>query len=258
MEVTMAQVVDYVASLSLLAKQIHDQINLLIDHPGEKGRAGEHIVRSLVRSVLPKKFSIGTGFIVTSTGKKSSQIDIVLFDEQMNAPVSLVGDIGIFPFECVYGTIEVKSSLTSEALSQTAVSIGAVRKFKQEKFYQAHFVNVDAAGNQQFTWGELQGALAPRSYIFAFDTPYRSIEGLERALEKASSKYDAFFHGVIVLKKDWFICQLATKREEPKRFIRKPGRAICDFVLKLSKDTIRYRMYPANMERYLGPPEEEL
>ena len=65
-----AQVADYVEGLSLLAKQINDQVHLLIDHPGEKGRAGEHIVRSLVRNVLPKKFSIGTGFIVTSTGIK--------------------------------------------------------------------------------------------------------------------------------------------------------------------------------------------
>jgi hypothetical protein len=87
-----ARVADYAQNLSLLARQLNEQVSLLIDHPGEKGRAGEHIVRNLVRSVLPKKFSIGTVFIVTSTRKRSPQIDIVLFDEQMNAPISLVGE----------------------------------------------------------------------------------------------------------------------------------------------------------------------
>jgi hypothetical protein len=211
-----------------------------------------------VRNVLPKKFSIGTGFIVTSTGKKSSQIDIVLYDEQVNAPISLVGDIGIFPLECVYATIEVKSSLTSESLSQTARSIGKVRKFKHAKYYQTHFVQIDSEGNSKFTWGELQGTLAPRSYIFAFDTAYRSIGGLETAMKNASLKHGAFFHGVIVLNKDWFVYQRATRKNAPKEFVHKPGRAICDFALKLSKDTIRYRMYPANMQRYLGPPEDEV
>jgi hypothetical protein len=182
----------------------------------------------------------------------------VLFDEQMNAPISLVGDIGVFPLECVYGTIEVKHALTSGTLSQTALSIGKVRKFRRAKYYQTDAVHVDSEGNSKMVWGELRSTLAPRSYIFAFDTSYRSIEALEKALEKASCNHDAFFHGVIVLNKDWFVYQLATKKHKPKRFTHKSGRAICDFALKLSKDTIRYRMYPASMQRYLGPPEDEL
>jgi hypothetical protein len=254
----MARVATYVQSLSLLAQQLNEQVHLLIDHPGEKGRAGEHIVRNLIRSVLPKKFSIGTGFIVTSTGKRSPQIDIVLFDEQMNAPISLVGDIGVFPVECVYATIEVKHTLTSNTLIQTAQSIGAVRQFKPDKYYQTHAPQIDGSGNVSLVWSEVPGILAPRSYIFAFDTSYRSIEALQRAMEKASSKHDAFFHGVIVLNKNWFVYQLATRKPEPKKFGYKAEAAVLDFVLKLSKDTIRYRMYPANMERYLGPPEDEL
>jgi hypothetical protein len=169
----------------------------------------------------------------------------------------LVGDIGVFPVECVYATIEVKRTLTSDGLLQAARSIGAVRKFKRDKYYQTHLPQIDASGDVSLVWSELQGVLAPRSYIFAFDTTYRSIDGLERAMEKASSTRDAFFHGVIVLNENWFVYQLATRNGEPRKFRQKTGTAVRDFVLKLSKDIIRYRMYPANMERYLGPSEEE-
>lgn len=253
----MAHVADYVEGLSLLAKQMNEQVRLLIDHPGEKGRAAENIARSLIRAVLPKKFAIGSGFIVTSTGKRSPQLDIVLFDEQMNAPISLSGEIGVFPIECVYGTVEVKHRLASFTLAQTARSIGQVRKFKPEKYYIAPILEDYGDGNTKMRWVEHQGTLAPRSYIFAFDTSFRSIEALEKAMESASSRFGAFFHGVIILNKDWFVFQYATQKGKPKKFARKSSRAICEFALKLSKDTIRYPMHPANMRHYLGPPEDE-
>jgi len=254
----MAHIASYVEGLSLLSQQLNDQVRLLIDHPGEKGRAAEHIARSLIRAVLPKKFAMGSGFIVTSAGKRSPQLDIVLFDEQMNAPIMLTGEIGIFPFECVYGTIEVKHKLTPETLTQTAISIGKVRQFRPAKYYVTSIAQPDSDGNTRVRWVEHEGTLAPRSYIFAFDTSYRSIEALQKAMERASSTHGAFFHGVIVLSKDWFVSQLATKKNKPKRFAKKSHRATCEFALKLSKDTIRYPMYPANMRRYLGPPDDEL
>jgi hypothetical protein len=55
------RIAGYVDGLALRAHQINEQVRALIDHPGEKGRAAEHIVRGLVREILPRKFSIGTG-----------------------------------------------------------------------------------------------------------------------------------------------------------------------------------------------------
>lgn len=255
----MHRIADYVAGLSALSNQLKDQVHALVAHGGEKGRAAEHIVRTIVRTILPKKFSVGSGFIVTSSGRSSGQLDIVLFDEQMNAPISLIGEIGVFPFECVYGFIEVKHALTWQAIQQTAMSIGQIRKFRSEKFYQAPMAYQDEQGRFGVQLFKFNGKLAPRSYIVAFDTSYSSIEALEAAMKKASDKFDAFFHGVLILnaKKDWFVRQYATKKGKPKKFVSTRSNAMKAFALKLSKDTVNYPMYPADMEQYLGELERE-
>lgn len=254
----MTKIGRYVDNLALIARQVSEQVNSLIDHPGEKGRAAEHIVRGMIRVLLPKKFSIGSGFIVTSDDKRSAQLDIVLFDETVNAPLSLVGDIGVFPVECVYAAIEVKSYLDSAAIVQTAKSIKTVRGFKEHKYYRATRLQIGKDGNS--IWEkriEKVGTLAPRTYLFAFKTSFKTIAGLQRAIERASHTHEAFFHGVIVLNKDWFIFQHATKKGLAKKFSSRTGNAVKEFALKLSKDTIQYPMHAANMERYLGVLEQE-
>jgi hypothetical protein len=259
----MTKVARYVDALSLRAKQINEQVRGLIDHPAEKGRAAEHIVRGLVREILPKKFSMGTGFVVTANDKRSPQQDIVLFDEQLNAPLVLAGDIGIFPIECVYATIEVKSSLTKATLIDAAKSIGKLRKFKEEKVYDRSVTlygqQIDPSGVIYVaSSGSDRQLIAPRSYIFAFRTTLTE-QSLMSLLEEASEQHGAFFHGVVILQKDWFAFQGATRVGVPKRFGIKKKHAINEFALKLSKDVLRYPMYAAHMEPYLHlPPEEQL
>jgi len=52
----------------------------LVQHKAEKGRIVEGVVKSALSTILPKRFSIGTGFAITSSGKTSSQLDIIIYD----------------------------------------------------------------------------------------------------------------------------------------------------------------------------------
>ena len=59
----------------------------------------------------------------------------MIYDAINNSPILLDGGVGLFPIECVYGIIEVKSVLDKSAIENSAVSIGTIRGFAKEKRY---------------------------------------------------------------------------------------------------------------------------
>ena len=61
----------------------------VLTHFGERGRNDEELVRHFLKQILPKRFSIGTEFIVSSDLKKgpSNQIDIIICDQFWNSPI---------------------------------------------------------------------------------------------------------------------------------------------------------------------------
>jgi hypothetical protein len=91
-----------------------------LEHPGEKGRVSEFVVRDVFEAILPRRYSIGTGFVVTTRSigtalRLSPQQDLVVFDHIDN-PARLSRDnFGLFPIEGVYATVEVKEKLTAAA-----------------------------------------------------------------------------------------------------------------------------------------------
>jgi hypothetical protein len=85
----------------------------LLSHPGELGSAREEIVREFLRSLLPKRFEVSTGFAFDCAGRISRQLDIVIFDADVCPRFGIPGGKFIFPCEAVIAVGQVKSSLTS-------------------------------------------------------------------------------------------------------------------------------------------------
>jgi hypothetical protein len=81
-----------VAYFETLARQFQYQSEILsgvLPHFGERGANDEERLREFLRKTLPKRFSIGTGFIVCSEPSlpPSRQTDVVIYDEIENAPL---------------------------------------------------------------------------------------------------------------------------------------------------------------------------
>jgi hypothetical protein len=51
----------------------------LVDHPGERGRARENIIRDFLTELVPRGFGASSGFIVDASGAQSRQQDIIIF-----------------------------------------------------------------------------------------------------------------------------------------------------------------------------------
>ena len=83
--------------------------NSLTTHRELYGLAGEESVRSFLRELLPRRYGVGTGHIV-SFDATSAQVDIVIFDPQSCFKIPIGETATLFSVEGVYGAIEVKTS----------------------------------------------------------------------------------------------------------------------------------------------------
>ena len=80
-----------------------------IQHAGEKGRALESVVATLLRDLLPNEYGISTGFVVyvgeDDSVALSSQLDIIIYDALSSGPLVRLGPIDVVPLEAVFGYV---------------------------------------------------------------------------------------------------------------------------------------------------------
>ena len=93
---------------------IKDRVRSLIGDAnwGEDGRYREAILKNVISRFLPKKYSVGTGFVINKNKEITKQIDIIIYDN--SSPVLFSeGDFVIVLASTVKAIIEVKSTITS-------------------------------------------------------------------------------------------------------------------------------------------------
>lgn len=104
-------------------------------HNLSSGENLEDIVRDFLIHHLPKRFGIKSGLVISHDDKFSNQADLLIVDEQNNAPLYPDLENQIWPVESVYALIEVKARLDGLALAD---SVAKGRRFKtlQRRFYE--------------------------------------------------------------------------------------------------------------------------
>ena len=124
-------------------------------HSGENGRNKEDILLNFLRSHLPQRYSIGTGFIFDTNNEKSNQNDLIIYDSFWSNMLFPDNVSQMFPIESVYGIIEVKSTLNQTELRST------IQKAKKIKKMPAKGISREI-GNSGFK--------EPLYSIFAYDS----------------------------------------------------------------------------------------
>lgn len=169
-----------------------------LPHYGERGRNDEQRVAKLLEQVLPRRYSLGTGFIISSHSDlpASPQMDIVIHDQIYNSPLFRELAANVFPIESIYATVEVKADLSLDKLREAAAALALIRQMaKRGKYYAHHALAEDAvrSSNAQPQGIEIQmrSHLAPRAYIVGYDadaaTPESFFERLKILLGELSS-----------------------------------------------------------------------
>ena len=105
----------------------------LYSHSLTKGEVRERVVRDFLRPFLPACYGLGTGEVFSSEGNNSKQIDIVIYDAVFSTILRLDENSFLFPCESVFGSIEVKSDLGSQAVLKDAITnIQSLKSLKRD------------------------------------------------------------------------------------------------------------------------------
>ena len=164
-------------------------LTAFLPHSGERGANDEERCRAFLSRVLPRRYSIGTGFVVCSEpdATASPQQDIIIYDDFLNSPLHRELTAAVFPIEMVYGTVEVKGRLDHQAIRSSVESIGATRQLSMQCYYERHFdVHDDVArSNTDIKW---QTKKPPRAFVFAYDSPITSLDTFQSAWEDEIAK----------------------------------------------------------------------
>lgn len=220
----------------------------LVQHRAEKGRVVEGVVKAALRSILPGRFSLGTGFVVAASQPASPQLDVIVYDALHNAPIILEGGVGLFPVECVYAVIEVKSALDKGEITRTTKMISKVRNLACEKRYEA-YAGAGETDRPVSIALAIHDSLPPRSYVFALRSKL-SNEKLLETLQQQATENDAHIHGLAVIEGDLFASQRPYTK--PCEFEASTGNVMTRFGACVLQGVQSFPMGPAAMSQYLG------
>ncbi|MGE5220254.1 MAG: DUF6602 domain-containing protein [Chloroflexota bacterium] len=146
----------------------------VLPHAGERGRNNEERFREFLSRILPKRYSVGSGFVICSEPSipVSSQTDVVLFDEFENSPIHRELSSHVYPVEIVYGTVEVKGRLEKRDLPKICRDIAKIRALGAHRYYLQYGAvkkSDDQPDARVVVKHELHSGLPPRAFVFAYE-----------------------------------------------------------------------------------------
>jgi hypothetical protein len=124
------------AVIEAAAKQLHlaSSEATAFQHTGIRGDERAAALASFFRARLPRNFGVANGEAIDFRDRRTGQLDIVIYDADIAAPISAQSENVLIPAEALLAVVEVKTILSQDELDNcyaAAKKIRALRPFKQ-------------------------------------------------------------------------------------------------------------------------------
>lgn len=110
----------------------------VIHHAPTKGAASERDWRAMLKTYLPKRYCVSEAFVIDSNGRRSDQIDLVIYDRQYSPFLFKHRGARYIPAESVYAVFEVKQQLDAETLKYAVEKAASVRALERTSVAITH------------------------------------------------------------------------------------------------------------------------
>jgi hypothetical protein len=217
-----------------LASRMISEINTIseaVRHAGEKGRNNEQVLQRFLCNHLPQRFTVSTGKVVSSDGRMSRQIDLIIHDRLWTPALVNAEAWNLVPVESVRAVICVKTTLDKPELKDSMEVIQSVRELPR----QPALVEPSAK------------LLRPRGLIFSFRSSWSSSEALDEAFKTLLEGFDDSFRPNAACALDQafvvrrpFTCATLLFAQHP----------LLHFFLFLVKTLDRFPEYRVDLDRY--------
>ena len=99
-----------------------------VKHVGSRGTIRENNLRAfLAEGRLPPKYALGAGEIVGRIRDTSRQCDVIIYDKLNGVTLLYDDSVQVYPIDCVYGIVEVKSKLSKAEFLDALEKIKALK-----------------------------------------------------------------------------------------------------------------------------------
>lgn len=240
--------------LSAKLQSEFDFLSSQITHRPSKGSAREYVLKELLRQHLPKKLAIGSGIVIATDGTISKQMDIVVYDS-MNTPIMYTaGDMQIFPVECVYAVIEVKSNLNSSELKMSIANIRSVKSMPKVAYVPQQGPIISTTN--------LHGKEMDHFPVLGFLFAYSSIKNIKIIKDRLVESDDAInvannLDSICILNRAMItnynpVSRLTSSTKEPDttRVFIQTSKSLLYFYLQLTHVLPQAKMRPVQMTKY--------
>lgn len=217
-----------------------DCISNAMSHPGEKGRNNEMVLLEFLKRHLPQRLSVSTGKVIAANGEESDQIDLIIHD-RLNTPAFIDAHAwSIVPVESVFAVISVKTTLNKPELKHALKSIQSVRRLPRQaalRIENGKLLSVDEADT-----------LRPRAFIFAYNSTWKSTEGLSKAFEEVVAEIDDSLrpNGACILKQSFII-----RKRYTTKTIKFSDYPLMHFFSFLVQTIDTFSRYQVDLSKYL-------
>lgn len=132
--------VDVQAELQIKVKRAAQSIS----HAGTQGAVNEDHWIDVFRAYLPNRYQVATGFVIDSLGRRSEQIDIIVFDRHFTPTLLDQNNYRYVPAEAVYAIFKSKPHIDKEYLAYAGTKAASVRKLHRTSAPVTHIGGTSA------------------------------------------------------------------------------------------------------------------
>lgn len=101
-------------------------------HHGVRGEYLERAVKAVLRDLLPGRFDLLSGQVVSTTSI-SRQQDVVIVDSENVSSLLGSDDLGLVPIESVSGTLEIKTALDPRSVREAVRNVQTVKALVSDR-----------------------------------------------------------------------------------------------------------------------------
>lgn len=110
----------------------HLSISNLVEHTITQGTLAEQEWIRLFNSYLPSRYRSASGFVINADGRRSRQIDLIVF-ETFSSPQLFPRDaVPHVAVESVYAVFEIKSQMDGNTIRDAGKKIASVRQLRSD------------------------------------------------------------------------------------------------------------------------------
>jgi hypothetical protein len=101
----------------------------------DEGEYLERILIDFLSCYLPRKLSVGRGYVMNEDGNTSLQQDVIIYNADNYVLLRNTDGFQVYPVESVYAVIEVKSTLSKQVLKDANENAASIKYLSGVKIY---------------------------------------------------------------------------------------------------------------------------